>query len=170
MYNPRDWYWIVDNDEVNVWTSLSLTYVLQSSQGYSDWSAIDNNFTSRIASQSDLAQVMSEQVIPGILTDGLQIISTGSPGVSAVYRLDEITIADISSLAAGAANDALGFPNNASTFDYPDINGVPHTFTKTNMVDFYKAMRDYIANLKMAVSARVFEEVVGLPTQPVTIP
>lgn len=168
-YDPMRWYWIVNGNTENVWSSASLTYVAQSDEAYVEWTQQEGAVTTRIASPQELSQVMTDQVVSNVLLGGLQIISTSTPAINSTYGLDDTTLNQISALARDAAIPALGFPGGASTFDYPDIHGAPHTFNADNMIDLYKALRDYTSSFRTAIAARIMGFNIPLPTQPVTI-
>lgn len=76
----------------------------------------------------------------------LGIAVTGYAGLTATYALDQLTLDQIGSVARDAAS-GLGFPNNLSTFTYPDQGGSPHAFTEAQVISLYKAMRDLMLNL-----------------------
>ena len=78
--------------------------------------------------------------------DGIAISCASSPAIDATYALDDRTLATVGSIARDVAS-GLDFPAGATTYDYPDIEGTPHTFTEPQWVALYKAMRDLNAAL-----------------------
>lgn len=104
------------------------------------------------------------------LAAGITITSTGNAGISATYALDDTTLSQISSVARDAAS-GLGLPQNASTFDYPDIDGnMGHAFSATDIQNLYKAMRDLVANLQEQLAVAKQGGTPAWPSQSVTIP
>lgn len=78
---------------------------------------------------------------------GLAVTSTGAASLNASYALDQTSQDELWNIALGLAS-GLGFPGGASTFSYPDINSVPHSFTATQFTNFAKAIRDYVFALR----------------------
>jgi hypothetical protein len=75
---------------------------------------------------------------------GFAITSTGG-GWTETFALDQTTLDQIGSMARDCAS-GMGLPQGAATFSYPDINGNPGpALTPRNMIDVYKALRDYMA-------------------------
>lgn len=63
-YSPNNWYWIVNNDETKVYSSLIGDYVLVDDSSYVEWLA-DGTLPTRIASETELGEVLAEyQVRP----------------------------------------------------------------------------------------------------------
>ncbi len=83
------------------------------------------------------------QILAAKLASGIAITSTGTPAISATYALDQTTLDQIGAVARDSAA-GLGLPGGAATFTYPDINGVPRTFTGAQIQALYKAMRDCV--------------------------
>ena len=80
---------------------------------------------------------------------------TSAPSLSSTYALDPLTLSQISDVAVASAS-GLGLPGSISSFTYPDINGVPMSFSATQIQGLYQAARDYVFNTTSAVAALVF--------------
>jgi hypothetical protein len=64
-YNPANNYWIVSGDTTQVYSSASAQYVPVSDASYQTWLAL-GNLTSRINSEAELWDVLSDQFPAGI--------------------------------------------------------------------------------------------------------
>ena len=64
IYNPRDWYWIVGNDETQVWSSRRKAYVPDDDEDYGTFLALGRRPT-RIESEAELGRVLNEQFPEG---------------------------------------------------------------------------------------------------------
>jgi len=111
-----------------------------------------------------LAAQTLQAAVAALLTSGCAIVSTGTPSISATYALDPNTMDQIGALARDCAS-GLGFPLEASTFAYPDINSTPRMFTSAAIQDIYKALRDYIFEIELYSTGQAQSP----PSQPVTI-
>lgn len=78
--------------------------------------------------------------------NGIAITCTSSAAINATYALDDLTMAQVGSVARDVSS-GLGFPNDAPTFTYPDITSAPHTFNETQFIGLYKAMRNLVSTL-----------------------
>lgn len=101
------------------------------------------------------SQPNAGQIFASKLAEGIQITSTGTQSLSATYALDDLTLAQIGSIARDAAS-GLGLPGGGNTFSYPDISGVPKSLSAANVQALYKAMRDLVwqLNTQFAVLAQ----------------
>jgi hypothetical protein len=99
------------------------------------------------------------------LLAGLQITSTGTPALSARYSLDELTLAQIGSVARDAAA-GLGLPEESASFTYPDLAGAPHDFSASAIQALYKAMRDFVSRVSRAQDVTTLSQI----SDKVTIP
>jgi hypothetical protein len=100
------------------------------------------------------AQVAAQALIQsaqGMLTTGLAIVSTGTPVLNATYACDQLSQMDIIAIET-SLNAGKGFPGGATTFNYPDVTGVMHSFTEANFTDFAAAVRDYVYALKSVIA------------------
>jgi hypothetical protein len=93
---------------------------------------------------------LSQQALSA-LAAGITISSTGTPTLDGTYACDQLSQMDIiaveTSISAGK-----GFPGGATTFNYPDVIGVMHSFTEANFTDFAAAVRDYVYALKSVIA------------------
>jgi hypothetical protein len=58
-YDPKDWYWIVNSNEAQVFSSATGNYVLANDATYLAWKA-DGTMPSRIASEAELGEVLAD--------------------------------------------------------------------------------------------------------------
>lgn len=168
---PANWYWIVGGSTTQVWSSAALAYAPSSDPTYLTWAAISGNVATAIGTTTLLSNVVTANVLPIILTSqGLQIISTGTPALNATYGLDDLTVSQIHYVAL---DSKAGFtlPQGAGTFSYPDIAGTAHSFTATNIQNLYIAIRDYISGVNTGVAANILagSGSASVPAMPVTI-
>lgn len=164
-----DWYWAVMGIPDFVWSSDRLAYVPVSDSTYVLWATIDGNIATPIDSRNSLALVQQQVGIPPYLATGLTVHSTGNPDLNATYALDDVTLAQVGAVARDAAS-GLGLPNSLPTFDYPDITGFPHEFVASEIINLYKAMRDYVASVNKTVVDLVQGNSSSFPVQPAIIP
>jgi hypothetical protein len=98
------------------------------------------------------------------LASGLRINSSSTPTLNGVYTIDALSQADIIAIET-SLNAGKGFPGGAATLDYPDTEGVIHSFSEADFSNFATAVRDYTYALKTVISgARA-----TLPSEPATI-
>lgn len=62
IYDPPDWYWIVNDDETKVFSSSVGDYVQSDDATYRAWGA-DGTQPTRIASEEELGEVLAEYQI-----------------------------------------------------------------------------------------------------------
>lgn len=168
-FNPADWYWIVGGVPNQVFSSARCTYVSDTTDAlYQLWLANPVNTPIVTSSQGDLANTLTQTVVPFYLTTGLQIIFNSNNTLNATYALDETTMTQVGSIARDVAS-GLGFPLGIATFVYPDIIGVPHTFIEPEFLSLYKALRNYIASVNNAVVSTAFGNFALLPVNMTTI-
>jgi len=169
FYNVRDWYWIVGGDTSRVWSSASVAYVPANDAGYAAWLE-EGNVATRIASEEELAEVFANQYPAGwpptpqerigaLIGAGVEVHSTGTPAINALYAIDESAQQNISGVAAGIASRNR-LPGGGATFNYGDFNGVNHAFTSAQFLNFASAIEDYVYALLNG----------DTPTTPLVIP
>ena len=100
---------------------------------------------------------------------GIAITCTSNPAIDATYALDDRSVAVIGSVARDVAS-GLDFPAGATTYDYPDLDGTPHTFNESQFVEFYKAARDLVNALTTQASIMAGGGTPAWPVQTATIP
>lgn len=100
---------------------------------------------------------------------GIAITCTSNAAIDATYALDDRSVALVGSIARDVAS-GLDFPAGATTFDYPDIDGTPHTFDETQFVAFYKALRDLTNVLVTQANVLADGGTPAWPVQAATIP
>jgi hypothetical protein len=100
---------------------------------------------------------------------GIAITCTSSSAINATYALDDLTLAQVGSVARDVSS-GLGFPLGAPTFNYPDITSVPHTFNETQFVDLYKSMRDLVNDMTTQAAVMAQGGTPDWPDQSATIP
>ncbi len=115
-------------------------------------------FPGYAAAQASASLVQQAQVA---LAVGLQIVSTGTPGVSGTYALDAASQQKILTVFA-----AIGAGIQTGNVNYPDASGAIHTFTPAEFQAFTAAVYAYVQQLDEVVMGVTG---VALPVQPVTI-
>lgn len=101
--------------------------------------------------------------------NGIAITCTSDATINATYALDDRTVATVGSIARDVAS-GLDFPAGATTYDQPDIDGVPHTFTEPQWIALYKAMRDMVSALAAQRDVMAGGGTPVWPDQSATIP
>jgi hypothetical protein len=101
------------------------------------------------------AQLAAQALIQSaqsMLAAGLAIVSTSTPALSGTYACDQLSQMDIIAVET-SVSAGKGFPpGGATTFNYPDVTGVMHSFSETNFTDFAAAIRDYVYALKSVIA------------------
>ena len=168
-YNPIDNYWFVAGDMSRVWSSKRFAYVSAGDGDYQSWLADPRNITAINPSVDDLSLVMQEQALPVYFqTTGLVVTSQSNTAVNGTYALDRTTLNQIGAVARDVGA-GLGLPLGNDSFGYPDINGNIKMLNEQNIMDLYKAMRNFIAATTYAVQQSVTGQSVQLPPNTVTI-
>ncbi len=179
-YDPSRWYWEVNGIVDRVFSSAEAMMVPLTDAGYEAWLAAGNNPSvigrtaglSADAAYAELYDVLRTQVPSvaaavagewmeaGYLTRahefevlnaaGVEITSNGTPAISGTYAIDLISQGRIQALALYIqVHD--GFPNAASTLQYPDRAGNLHVFPSTaSFLNFATAVGDYFTALVTA--------------------
>ena len=93
---------------------------------------------------------------------GIALTSIGNAALNATYALDSTSQTQISVIGFWA-NQFGAFPGGSATQAYPDISGVPHTFTVTQYINFLKAVGGLVAALNTQAQT---EAAGGAPTWP----
>lgn len=164
--NIDAWYWQVAGD-TNFWSSAQFAYVTPSDATFQAWAAAGNQVVA-IGDRPSLSKVMTVQRLPDYFDSGLAVTFTSDPGNSSTYALDPLTISQVGTVARDSASSpSLGLPGGLASFTYPDINGVPISFSATQIQGLYMAMRDYVFLATSAVAALVFQ-VPGAAMPPAT--
>lgn len=103
------------------------------------------------AQQAAAAQAALMLQANAALDAGIAIKSTSTPALNGTYAVDRLSQMDIIAIET-SLNAGKGFPGGSSTFSYPDVGGVPHTFTEANFTNFAAAIRDYVYGLKSVMN------------------
>lgn len=74
LYTPSAWYWIVAGDPSQVYSSAAAAYVPATDPGYLDWLS-EGGVPTRIANESELRDVLTQQYPAGILKTPADIIA-----------------------------------------------------------------------------------------------
>ncbi|SRR5258708_29145425 len=90
-----------------------------------------------------LAPATASATLATKIAAGITITSAATPALNATYALDSVTLTQIQAVAQDSAA-GMGLPGNAATFSYPDIKGQQHTFTASQLIAVYRAMRDLL--------------------------
>jgi hypothetical protein len=156
-YNPTNWYWQVLPSSA-VWSSASFSYVQSNNPTYVAWLLAGNQVSllSSTSGQTALSQIMTQSVIPVYLLSGLTVNFSAAPALSSVYALDVNTLTQIQAVAQDVAC-GMGFPGEVASFQYPDMSGVPRSFTSLQFIALYRALRDYVSAVNTAVAGLVFQ-------------
>ncbi|SKC78226.1 hypothetical protein SAMN05445504_2360 [Burkholderia sp. CF099] len=96
---------------------------------------------------------------------GIRLSSTGTPELDGIYSCDAVSQADIVAIEASLITGKV-FPSGATTLDYPDASGKPHSFSPSTFLDFASAVRTYVYALKALLGGASDT----LPNPEVTIP
>ncbi|MFL9907360.1 hypothetical protein [Paraburkholderia sp. RL17-337-BIB-A] len=113
------------------------------------------------------AQIAAQALIQSAQTAmaaGISIVSTGTPALNGTYACDQLSQMDIIAIET-SLNAGKGFPGGATTFNYPDVTGVMHSFTEADFTNFAAAVRDFVYGCKSVIAGAS----TTLPSSAVTI-
>lgn len=88
-YTPTNWYWIVNNDETKVYSSVSGNFVSAENTTYKNWLLAGGSPT-RIASTVELGEVLSAYSLrpnDASVLDGYQEAQANSAVVKLLFKL-----------------------------------------------------------------------------------
>jgi hypothetical protein len=95
---------------------------------------------------------------------GMMVQFASNSSLSTIWALDDTTLTQIKGVANDSAS-GLGLPGGFPVFAYPDRAGVQRVMTGAEVEALYRAMRDYVAAIRMFDVGRA----ASLPGQPVYI-
>jgi hypothetical protein len=118
---------------------------------------------------NDLLQIMIQQVMPALQSQGLAIQSTGTPALDGTYPGDVQSVSMQNSIST---NDAFGngLPGGGATFEYQTLDGTFHSISQAQWGAIIKALVNFWYAWIQAVATLIGGGSAALPTQPVTIP
>lgn len=128
-----------------------------------------NNGTFAAPVEAPAPPPTAADILAGKIAAGLAVTCTGDASVSSTYALDAQTMDQIGSVARDAAS-GLGLPTGAPTFTYPDLGGIPRTFTADRLISLYKAQRDVLFRVNTAAAILANGGAPSWPDQTATIP
>lgn len=170
MYNPNNWYWIVGGSTTQVFSSFEGKYVPINDSLYQSWLnagniptliSTDGELTDVLinagipwslvygAGQTNLGVLENGEAVNVLLVSGINITSTSTPSLNGIYALDTNSVNNLNGLFL-TVRVGDGFPEGASTFEYVDISGNPHSFDETHFLAFCVAVRNYLYTLNQA--------------------
>jgi hypothetical protein len=77
------------------------------------------------------------------IAGGITLTSAGTPALDAVYALDSTSTAQVFQLGTYAAQFGV-FPDQTTTFQYPDATGAPHAFPVAAFIAFFHAVALFV--------------------------
>lgn len=163
LYTPMNWYWNVGDSNAQVFSSNALGFVSLTDATYNNWLALGNVATS--IPNGDLYDVIAQQVIPGIMANGVQLNSTGTPSLDSVYPLDANSVSNMQGILTQIAL-GMGLPGGGSTFMF---NGVSMTSAQFQAVSIALSNYMYDFNLQLGTIIASNGEAGTLPGSTVTI-
>ncbi|WP_298281278.1 hypothetical protein [Acidocella sp.] len=107
------------------------------------WGMVNGVFTE--ISLSAAAPTLAQQA-QAALNAGLAITSSGTPALSATYACNEAAQARLNRVSVYLQVNGA-FPNNATTIQWVDATGAPHTFTEAQFKSLAVAIADYVLAL-----------------------
>ena len=110
----------------------------------------------------------AQMLLAAALDAGIAITSGSLPSVNATYALDSISTAQIFQIGTFANSFGL-FPNGTSQQMYPDISGIPHTFTIPVFVSFLQAVAALVSNLQAQTAIMTNGGIPSWPSQSASI-
>ena len=111
----------------------------------------------------------AQQLLATKITAGIALTCTGAPALNATYALDDVSTAQIYQIGLYASQ--LGsFPSGGTTQAYPDITGVPHTFTIAQFIAFLRVVAPLVSALNMQASILAHGGTAAWPAQTAVIP
>jgi hypothetical protein len=132
-------------------------------QAYLAWGAAGNT-----ADPVAVVQPTADQVLNTHLANGLVLTSTGTPALNGTYALDETSAGQIYQIGLYASQIGT-FPSGGTTQAYPDITGVPHTFTIAEFVAFLQAVAVLISAMNNQAAIMAHGGTPVWPAQTATI-
>ena len=103
------------------------------------------------------------------IAQGVQVVCSSAPDVNGIYGVGDSDTADITAEAA-FISIYQEFTNGASTFGWPDTQGVRHTFPSTALfMQFAKGVAVYVSGCKQATAALRSGRTADFPTNILTI-
>ena len=91
------------------------------------------------------APTLTQQAAAAI-NAGVAITSTGTPALSATYACNEAAQARLNRVSVYLQVNGA-FPNGATTIQWVDATGTPHTFTEAQFKTLAVAIADYVSAL-----------------------
>ena len=166
QYDGSNWYWSVNGDPENVFSSASASVVPVSDPNYQAWIA-DPAFDtgpSRIASFNELYDVLvtqapavaaqvglswhdagyltPDQSYAVLLTHGLEIESTGSPSINGLYAVDDASRSAIGQLDQYYQKFGK-FPSGGSTVIVIGPDDAHHEVSETDLANIGEVIGAY---------------------------
>jgi len=168
--DPSDWYWIVDDDTTQVWSSAKARYVTLTDPLYEEW--LESHTPTKIDSEASLFGILMDKYPSGtpmgrllaMMNGAIQITSSSKPSLNGTYAIDSASRGNITGIAT-SINAGLGVPGGAETFNYPDIQGQPHQWTASLFIEFAREVMNFV----YAISQVLGGHSVDIPSQPITI-
>lgn len=158
MFDIMDWYWQIDGNAEQVWSSRRFIYVALDDAEYLVFlEDATKNLT--FTTQDDLVHSMLTRVVPQLLLLGVTINDV-------TYAIDEIFVAQMSRAVQDYAA-GFGFPLSQD-FKHFDINGLQVSHNPDDLRQLYLVIRDYAASLSNAIADRARGNFSELPVQPIT--
>lgn len=167
LLNPANWYWAVAGSMSQVWASARVEYVPTTDATYVAWLA-EGYKASPIGSITELYGVLVAAWEPLVLAAGVQITSTATPTLNAIYDVDPVSLSQIAAISTGIAA-GKGLPGGGSTFNYPDATGTMHSFTSANFLNFAAAIETFIYQFDQALVTLLGGGSASLPSSALTI-
>src|SRR5665811_1297961 len=99
-YTPLKWYWVIAGSTTQIFSSASLTFVKPDDITYNAWQET-GGVPTQIKTAASLSDVLSSQVTSVLLANGVEIVSTRTPELNAVYPLDTVSQSQIASISTG---------------------------------------------------------------------
>jgi hypothetical protein len=167
-YNPNQWYWIVGNDPINVFSSVAAAEVSQvSDSGYLSFLSAGNH-PSRVSGYAVLYDVLvsaapavataatsffmsknaltTATIINNLLNSGITITSIGNSSLNGTYPCDPATQIKVVSIVTGI-NSGKGLPDGNSSYGVMDMSGNVNNFSATDYINLSAAIESYVYNL-----------------------
>jgi hypothetical protein len=191
-------YWFIGEDTDNVWSLDDHALVPVNNADYVAWIVQPDNKTQKIASTSDLYDVIASsyqgelaesapaleeegglrpiQAFEYRMVAGVNITYTGFPDLDGHYAVDDPWLTRLMSGAlvrCGATTLAMcsnAFPGGASSYDYLDADLVSHTMSITQMRTIALAIDDYFAQLQAQLAVGLAEGTPVWPSSAITVP
>lgn len=163
-FNKADWYWVVGEDETQVWSSATMSYIPQNTPAYVSWLST-GNFPIRIATKENMDTIISNLTSGGsvifrqarkYLNEGITITST-SDGWTSTFSVTTEPFGDSiwatltreqEAINASSVTGNTTFADGSNSLHWPDINNTLRTLSPAQFIAFKTAIGTFVSKIR----------------------